>query len=293
MRAMFASILHDLMQTNKRIVLLLAGVGGFAMRRIFADFPERAYNLGICEQAIIGTAAGLAKEGFIPIVYGIAPFLVERCYEQIKVDIGYNASKILLVTVGGSYDYSHEGPTHHCPADVAILYQVPGLNILTPGTSSEMAWLLREAIETETLPCYLRLSERINKHNYPARIGNAVLVHHKFKQGRRVVIAVGPALKNTLEAIEHDATVVYLTSVRPLDREVLKAQIKSASHALLVEPYYPLLANEIIGLLGGAKFKSIGVLREFAEYGTREELDERFGLDAAGIRAAFEELCSE
>ena len=293
MRAMFASVLHDLMEANERIVLLLADVGGFAMRKIFADFPERAFNLGICEQAIIGTAAGLAKEGFIPIVYGIAPFIVERCYEQIKLDIGYNASKVLLVTVGGSYDYSHEGPTHHCPADVAILYQVPGMNILTPGTSSETAWLLREAIETEALPCYLRLSERINKRNYPVRIGNAVLVHHKFKQGKQVVIAVGPALRSVLDGVDHDATVIYLSSVRPLDREVLKAQIKDASHVLLVEPYYPLLANEIIGMLGGAKFKAIGVPHEFAEYGTRDELDEGFGLDAAGIRAAFEELCGE
>ena len=106
--------------------------------------PLRAHNIGILEQSTIGLAAGLSLAGHFPIVHTIAPFLVERAYEQIKIDLGYQQLGSNLVSVGGSYDYAGLGCTHHCPADVGILNKIPGIEIIVPGHKSFSAIPSRE-----------------------------------------------------------------------------------------------------------------------------------------------------
>ena len=109
MRRRFGKILSEIAKKDKNIVLLVGDIG----YGIFDDFrknhPDRFFNMGICEQSLIGTAAGMALEGLKPWVYTITPFLIERPFEQIKLDIDQQKANVNLV---GFADYPTLGPTH-------------------------------------------------------------------------------------------------------------------------------------------------------------------------------------
>src|ERR1017187_9372268 len=99
MRKKFPLTVHELMKQDKRIVVLLGDISVFGFQNCFKDFPEGTFNIGICEQSMVGMAAGLSMAGFIPIVHTIEPFLVDRAFEQIKDDFGYQELKGNIVGV--------------------------------------------------------------------------------------------------------------------------------------------------------------------------------------------------
>ena len=90
--------------------------------QFYKKYPKRIYNIGILEQSMISMAAGLSNEGLKPIVHTIAPFIVSRAYEQLKIDFGYNKLNGNFVSIGASYDYASLGCTHHCPEDINLMY---------------------------------------------------------------------------------------------------------------------------------------------------------------------------
>lgn len=157
MRKQFFSTLLDLFAEDERLFLLLGDIGVHGFRALLADFPQRALNLGILEQSMIGVSAGLASEGFIPIVHTIAPFMIERAYEQIKIDLAYQQLGANLVSVGASYDYAGLGCTHHCPADVSLMYNIPGARIILPGSAQEFDLAFRSFYSSGIN--YFRISE--------------------------------------------------------------------------------------------------------------------------------------
>ena len=133
MRKQLVKTVSDILEKDPRVVLLLGDIGVYGFREAFEKYPKRVYNIGILEQASVGLAAGLALEGMIPIFHTIAPFMVERALEQLKVDFGYQGLGGNFISVGGSYDYASLGATHHCPGDVQILKTIPGAQIFVPG----------------------------------------------------------------------------------------------------------------------------------------------------------------
>ena len=125
------------LQTEEDIIVLLGDLGTFQMREASKIFPDRVINFGIMEQSMIGFASGLAKGGLYPITYSITPFLVDRAYEQIKIDLIYNDNSALILSAGASFDYSNLGPTHHCPHDVSNLLSINHPYIVHPLTKLE------------------------------------------------------------------------------------------------------------------------------------------------------------
>ncbi len=109
MRRKFGKIINEIANKDSKVILLVGDIG----YGIFDDFrtnhPKRFFNMGICEQSIIGSAAGMALEGLKPWVYTITPFLIERPFEQIKLDIDQQNVNVKLV---GYADYPKQGPTH-------------------------------------------------------------------------------------------------------------------------------------------------------------------------------------
>ena len=293
MRKQLAKTVGELLDQDPRTALLLGDIGVFGFRYSFRSHPDRVYNLGILEQSIVGTAAGLAISGMIPIAHTIAPFLVERAYEQLKIDFGYQALGGNFVGVGGSYDYAALGSTHHCPADVGVLKLIPGMEIVVPGTAQEFDQIFRSAYDDGN-PTYFRLSETSNGTSQDVTFGKAKVMQ---KGSGATVIAVGTMLDSVLAATEGlNVTVLYYTTVAPFDTDTLRANCPSGK-VLLCEPYYSgVLSAEICEALAPqpVQLACIGVPHIFVEhYGKKAEHDAAFGLTPDGIHAKLEELLDE
>jgi len=290
MRAQMVSTVTDLMAQDQRVTVLLGNISTTQFAETFQRFPERIYDVGILEQSMLSTAAGLALEGLIPVVHTIAPFLVERSIEQIKDDFGYQRLGGNFISIGASYDYGTSGMTHHAPGDVQVLRTVPGMQIIIPGTPGEFDRLFRQAY-ANAAPTYYRLSVQRNRDERAVRFGTAEVVQ---RGSQATVIAIGPALDRTLEAVSDlDVTVLYYTTVAPFDAETLCA-LASSSQIVLVEPFYEgTLTAEVVRALRDrpTRIETIGVPRQIlSHYGTVEQHDAAIGFTAQDIRQRIEDF---
>lgn len=227
MRDRFYDTTAELLAGDERVSLVLADIGAGRIPQ-----SERVINVGIREQLLIGVAGGLAMEGYRPIAHSYAPFLVERPFEQIKLDLGHQGVGAILVSVGASYDASASGRTHQAPEDVALMATLPGWRIHVPGHPDEAEAFLRRAAASDDL-VYIRLAEQTNSR--PHADGSDAMV--VVRTGRKAaVIGVGSMLDPVLEATaDLDVTVLYAATVRPFDRDTLRSTMNR--DIVLVEPY--------------------------------------------------------
>jgi transketolase len=286
MRDRMAQVVSDLIETDPRTALILADISARYFRDAMERFPDRVVNVGIMEQTAVSVAAGFALEGFHPIVHSIAPFVVERPFEQIKLDFCYQGVGGTLISTGASYDYGTDGMTHQSPGDVPILKTLPGMQICVPGTPDEFESLLRQTYSNGA-PTYIRTSVQQNETSRTVRWGEL----HLEREGKDgIVVAVGPMLDRTLVAAKGmDLTVLYATTVVPFDGETLRnAAVKASTNVILVEPYYEGgLVYDIARALQAmpARIETIGVPHRILErYGSPERLDRGVGLTVDGIR---------
>lgn len=143
-RSQFSKTVSEILDKDERVIVLLGDIGVYAFRDAFAKHPKRVYNIGICEQSMVGMAAGLAMSGFIPIVHTIEPFLVDRAFEQIKDDFGYQELKGNIVGVDVSETAPNLGYTHQCPYALSHMRDVRGMNVFAPETADEFDRLFKE-----------------------------------------------------------------------------------------------------------------------------------------------------
>ncbi|HZR95251.1 MAG TPA: hypothetical protein VFA56_06125 [Gaiellaceae bacterium] len=283
MRERFYDLASEALQDDERVAVVLADIG---VARI-AEHPRR-FNVGIREQLMIGLAAGLALEGYRPVVHSYAPFLVERPYEQVKLDLGHQDLGAVLVSYGASYDASSEGRTHQAPEDVAALAALPGWTIHVPGHVGELERMFAYALRTDDR-VYIRLA---GESNAAPHDGDGLTVVRRGADGAPLVVAVGPALEQVLAATaDTQESVAYLSTVRPFDRRGLRAALRGTD-VVLVEPYLEgTSAHEVAAALVDVPHRllSLGVpLGELRRYGTGAEHRAAHGLDARGIRAALD-----
>ena len=215
-----------------------------------------------------------------------APFLVERAYEQVKLDLAHQDAHAVLVSIGASYDSSSSGRTHQAPEDVALLDSVPGFSVVVPGHPAEVEALLRGAVGAlDAGSTYLRLSTETNLEARPVSASLQVV-----RSGRRaVVVAVGPVLAPVLDAVaDLDVTVAYATTVRPFDASGLRALEAGSGAVVLVEPYLAGTSSHAVASALTSRphrLLSLGVpRRELRQYGTPADHASAHGLDAVGIR---------
>jgi transketolase len=287
MREEFVATTTALLDSDPRIALVLADISADAFAPAARRHPDRVLNVGIREQLMTGVAGGLALTGLRPYVHSYAPFVVDRAYEQIKVDLGHQEVGAVLVSVGASYDASSAGYTHQSPEDVALLDTLGGWTIHVPGHPGEVAALLRAAAATDER-IYIRLSTQQNR---AARaVTPALQVVRRGRPGAPVVLAVGPMLDPVLAAVaDLDVTVAYTLTPRPLDVAGLRALV--GRDVVVVEPY---LAGTSSRLVAGAlcdvahRELHLGVGRaELRRYGTPADHARAHGLDAAGLRSSI------
>jgi len=156
MRNAFVETIEKIAEQDDRVVLLVGDLGYKIFDSFKEKFPNRFYNVGIAEANMVSMAAGMAKAGFKPYVYSIAPFVTLRCCEHIRNDVAYNRTNVTIVGVGGGLCYGHNGPTHHAIEDIAIMRSIPNMVVACPSTPQEVnrvMWCLHD----NPCPCYLRL----------------------------------------------------------------------------------------------------------------------------------------
>jgi transketolase len=284
MRKEFTAIMANELSTNSKSTLILGDIGVFGHRDSFRKFPDRVFNIGILEQSMVSFAAGMAIEGLYPTIHTIAPFLIERAFEQIKIDFGYQSLGGNLVTVGASLDYAGLGATHHCPGDVGMMLNIPGSEIYVPGTAQEFSHLFGWSCRNKSIS-YFRLSEKTNKDSIKTEFQKGALL----KEGRLLtVLAIGPMLDIVQEATTNlDVTVLYYNSISPFDAELLRSNLNSEK-LYIVEPFYEnTLAPIIQQILTDRTImtRSKGIPRRFiTNYGNIDEHYEAIGLTSTSIR---------
>lgn len=232
MRSAFADTMLEVGKEDDKLVVLVGDISHNILKPFAEACPNRYYNVGIMEPTIVGMAAGLAMSGLKPVAHTIAPFLIERSFEQLKLDFGYQQLGGVMVSVGGAFDYSQLGCSHHTALDVAMVKSIERSIVICPASPKEFNQLFRQTYKRDQLT-YFRLSD---KHglDFDVKVGKAA----KLKHGNRVtVVAVGPQLKTVLDADIPNADVLYLHTVKPLDVNALAESYNKTGLVVVVEEH--------------------------------------------------------
>jgi transketolase len=279
MRNQFRRTVTELSEHDSRIVVLLGDVSVYQFNDFKNKYPSRFYNLGICENTLISVAAGLSSQGLIPFVHTIAPFLTERSYEQIKLDMCYNQFGGNIVTCGASFDYAWDGPTHHAYTDLAILRLLPGMEVIQPGSDEELDTLMRSQYANGK-PTYFRLSDNTHGMDFPVEFGKGRIIRNISFEF--TVVTAGPLLANVVEACENlEVNILYFHTIKPIDRELISKF--STTKFLVIHDAFGLA--EAIHEVPGVSVTYHGLPDEFCgSYGMPDDIRKTLGLDVEGIR---------
>lgn len=298
MRDAFSSALVRLALADSQ-VLLLTGDHGYAL---FDEFrkrcPDQYINAGIAEQNMVGMAAGLARVGFRPFVYGLAAFIPIRTVEQIKLDIAHDDLPVVLLGDGAGFVYSHLGTSHQSTEDIACTRSIPGLEVLSPSDRFEMAACMDYAYAANG-PVYLRMgkSDRGDVHAGPvaALKAGSLLQVCMGRSDRPGLIATGSMVRAAVDVAQALELSVWSAPVlKPLRAEDVCAAARSTSGLITLEEH------SVLGGLGAAvteitsehepvRVLRIGVPDRFSEHcGTHAYLLREHGLDTGSVRAKVE-----
>lgn len=261
-------------------------------------FPNQYLDVGIAEQNMIGVAAGMALQGYHPMVYSIVNFTTMRCLEQIRHNIAYHNLNIKIVSCGQGFDYGSLGPTHHATEDIAIMRALPNMTIFCPADSIETRAALMEAMRIST-PCYLRLGSGGEKNLHNKVLENYTIgkILPLIEGDDIVILSSGSIISEALLAAREmnnqniHVGVYSVLTIKPIDADFIREKAKKARLILTVEEH------SIIGGLGSAvsevlsemlnkncKFKRVGVEDTFSyEVGKQQYLREFYKLNAGSI----------
>ncbi len=300
----FGRVMVQLARENPSIVAITAAMtGGTGLEQFAKDIPERFYDVGIAEQHGVTFAAGLATEGFIPVVAIYSTFL-QRAYDQVIHDVCLqNLPVVFALDRGGIV--GDDGPTHHGLFDYSYLRVIPNIVVMAPKDENELQHMLKTAVECGG-PVSIRyprgggVGVSLDRTLESIEIGKAQIV----REGKDVaVIAIGSTVYPSLEAAQKlvdeniQVTVVNSRFVKPLDRTLLCEVASSFKKVITVEE------NALMGGFGSAvlelfeeagitdvTIKRLGIGDEFVEHGTQAQLRKKHGIDAEGIASAIREI---
>ncbi len=300
LREEFADTVLDLGPKDSRMVVLVGDISHGILKPFAESCPGRYYNIGICEPAMVNMAAGLSKVGLIPIIHTIAPFLIERSYEQIKLDFGYQELGVNLISVGGSFDYAQLGCSHHCYSDVSLISHFNRGVVVMPGSPIEFNKLFTDIYANQKIN-YFRLSEQSHGVAFSAKdinFGKGI----KIRDGQDLTIAVvGSQLKNAIAAAELLAVdgvsveILYFHTLKPFDKDILRASLVKTRRLISLEELsahdglFNLCLRSAIGI-DGLRTEQLAVQDFIHGYGSYENLCDKAGLNAQGVYAAAKRI---
>lgn len=298
-REAYGKALVKLGAENKDIVVLDADLSKSTQTALFAkEFPARFFNIGIAEQNLIGTAAGLAAAGKIPFASTFAMFATGRAFEQIRNSVAYPALNVKVAATHAGISVGEDGASHQSVEDIAIIRAVPNMTVLVPADATETEQAVRAAVAMQG-PVYLRLGRLalpvLFDESYKFEVGKANTV----REGSDVtVIACGLMVGPAIEAAEQLAAenikvrVINMGTLKPIDRDVIVKAAQETGAIVTAEEH------SIIGGLGSAVAEvlvqtqpavqeMVGIKDTFGESGVPAELLEKYGLTTREVVAAI------
>jgi transketolase len=280
---------------DEKLVVMVGDISHGILQKFAQQCPERYYNIGICEAAIVNMAAGIAKSGLIPVVHTIAPFIIERAYEQIKLDFGYQKLGINLISVGSAFDYSQLGCSHHCYTDISLISHFQEAQIFFPGSPLEFNLLFKKTYAEGKIN-YFRLPEQSHEialQEQQIQVGKAIQL---CEGDVLTIVVVGPQLKTALQAVEvllkKDCSVdlLYFPTIKPFDRESTWRSVNKTKKVLVIEEAsaHDGVFHQVLRAtydIPHVKYSQIAVEDFIHEYGTYKDLCEELGFSVRGILA--------
>jgi transketolase len=303
MRNDFIKKLIDLAKTDQRIVLLTADLGFSVVEEFAKNFPDRFYNVGVSEQNMIGLATGLAKDGFIPFVYSIAPFVLLRPYEFAKNGPVFHNLKVRFVGIGCGFEYGNLGSTHHLLEDVALVRVQPNFAYVAPANDSQTPEALEKTYQNSG-PIFYRIGKGSTKilDKQKTFDPNKLQI---IEQGEKIVIfslgticsEVEIAVKNLSQKGIINVTFAVIPTFEKLVLEEIKDLLQKYDSALTVESHYlsggigSMIAEIIAENAIKCKLKRMGV-RSLSDgvYGSEKFMYKRNFLSAEDIEKNVVEL---
>ena len=294
-RAAYGHVLKTEVYKNPNVVVLEADLGNATKSNAFKEVaPERYFNMGISEQDLIGTAAGFAAAGKIPLASTFAVFATGRAFEQVRNSVCYPKLNVKICATHAGLTVGADGGSHQAVEDISLMRTLPNMTVINPADAKEAEAAVLAAIDYQG-PVYIRLgraeTKDIHDDSYHFEWGKAEVL----RQGSDVTIfATGIMTAKALDAAETlakqgvQAEVINVHTIKPLDEETVIASAKKTGKVVTAEEH------SIIGGLGSAvaevlarqcptKQAFVGVQDSFGESGSPDDLLEKYGLTAEVI----------
>ena len=301
-RQVICQVLLEHAKEDPQLAVLCSDSRGSASLAPFAkEFPQQFVEMGIAEQSLVSTAAGMARCGMRPFAASPASFLSTRRMEQVKVDVAYSHTNVKLIGISGGISYGALGMTHHSAQDIAALASIPGLRVYLP-SDRFLTKALMEVLVQDNDPAYIRVGRNAVEDVYDNvpesfQMDKAVTV----KEGTDVtLIACGEMVKPAVDAAALlaeqgiSARVLDMYCVKPLDREAVEKAARETRAIVTVEEHslyggMGSMVSQVVGETHPVKVKNLALPDEPAIAGKSGEVFAHYGLDAQGIAKAAQE----
>jgi transketolase len=298
MRKVAIESIYQLAKRDPRVVFVGSDLGAGVLDAMRKEMPERFYMEGVSEQAIIGIAAGMAMDGFIPYINTIATFLTRRCFEQLAVDVCMHNLPVRLIASGGGAVYAPLGPTHMALDDLALLRTLPGMTVVAPSDAPEMGRTMDASLDLAG-PLYVRIAKGsdpvISRADLGFTIGRAIVLEEPGD-----VLFVGTGVMTTRALRARDllaergitAGIVHAHTVKPLDVDTIAAAATNARLLVTVEEHFRNggLGSAVLEGLADRGISMPTVRCGFSDaysydFGSQDHVLEVAGLQPAGLAA--------
>jgi transketolase len=229
---------------KKRFIIVTNDFGAPFLDKVRKDFPNYYLNAGICEQNIVTLSAGLAKEGFYPIIYSISSFILYRSFEQIKLDLCVHNVKCCLLTVGSGYAYDVDGPTHHTTEDLSVMYNLPNMKIFSPLNSEGVNDDFKQIKQSKCVS-WFRLDRGSFNNKFNTNNTNGIN-YLKINKSQNLIISTGTTSYSFMDRIvtkNLNISALNINILKPLNINYLKKILSKYKNIFVVEEH-----SEILGL---------------------------------------------
>jgi transketolase len=301
-RKEYGKALVELGRSRADIVVLDADLSGSTRTADFGkEFPERFFNVGIAEQNMIGTAAGLAASGKTVFASTFAVFATGRCFDQIRQSVAYPKMNVKIAATHAGISVGGDGASHQTMEDIALMHTLPNMTVVVPADATE-AFKATPAVAERAGPCYLRMG-RVDVPNFtdantPFEIGRATV---PLEGSDITLIGTGQMVAACLEAAEVlkakgiSARVVNMSTVKPLDEEALHKAATETGGIVTAEEHNVIsgLGSYVASYLVEHRpvpMKLVGMADIFGESGESDELMTKYGLTKDKVVEAAEEV---